>query len=180
MTSYRFFAPLDFAMNQFPVENFGSIVSSRAAQRIVVLVILLVVAYRAGIHGERESGQPAPQAGVATRSTNSDQALAAAFDQHRRNVEVQGVGRVVRILSDDREGIEHQKFILELASGQELLVAHNTDLAGRVEDLRKGDTVEFRGEYEWNPQGGVLHWTHRDPAGRHADGWLKHDGRVYQ
>jgi hypothetical protein len=167
-------------MNQFPVQNFRSILSSRATVRLIMLAVLLGVAYLAGIHSETEPGQPAPKTGVAPRSTGSDQALAAAFEQHRRNVEVQGAGRVVRILADDREGIEHQKFILQLASGQELLVAHNTDLAGRVEDLRKGDTVEFRGEYEWNPQGGVLHWTHHDPSGRHADGWLKHDGRVYQ
>jgi hypothetical protein len=111
---------------------------------------------------------------------DSDEILQAAFEKHRRNVEVQGSGRVVRVLADDDEGIEHQKFILRLASGQELLVAHNTDLARRIPALKNGDTVEFRGEYEWNPQGGVLHWTHRDPQGRHADGWLKRSGQLYQ
>src|SRR5436190_23795432 len=57
------------------------------------------------------------------------------------------------------------------------LVAHNIDLAERVELLRKGNLVEFSGEFEWNPQGGVIHWTHRDPQGRHADGWIKHNGK---
>ena len=84
------------------------------------------------------------------------------------------------MLSDDNQGSRHQRFILELSSGLSLLVAHNIDLAPRIEGLQTGDTVSFYGEYEWNNQGGVMHWTHHDPAGRHADGWLKHQGRTYQ
>jgi hypothetical protein len=40
--------------------------------------------------------------------------------------------------------------------------------------------VEFFGEYEWNAKGGVVHWTHHDPQGLHENGWLKHQGRLYQ
>jgi hypothetical protein len=32
----------------------------------------------------------------------------------------------------------------------------------------------------WNAQGGMVHWTHHDPEGRHVAGWLKHNGRIYQ
>jgi hypothetical protein len=86
----------------------------------------------------------------------------------------------VRILPDDNDGSRHQRFILELDSGQALLIAHNIDLAPRINDLDKGDTVAFYGEYEWNSKGGVIHWTHNDPNYRHIDGWLKHRGRTYQ
>ncbi len=96
------------------------------------------------------------------------------------NTQVQGAGIVSRILPDDNEGSRHQRFILHLKSGQTLLVAHNIELAPRVDNLKEGDVVEYNGEYQWNPKGGLVHWTHRDPAGRHADGWLKHAGRVFQ
>jgi len=105
---------------------------------------------------------------------------AEGFRARRSDLQVQGEGRVLKLLQDDRDGSRHQRFILELASGQTLLVAHNIDLAPRVEGLQEGDRVEFYGEYEWNAKGGVLHWTHHDPQGRHPGGWLRHDGRTYQ
>ena len=87
---------------------------------------------------------------------------------------------VQRILPDDNEGSRHQRFILKLSSGQTLLIAHNVDLAPRIPDLQPGDEVNFQGEYDWNPEGGVIHWTHHDPAGQHPDGWLKHKGNTYR
>ena len=101
-------------------------------------------------------------------------------EQWRSGQQVSGSGRVVRILSDDNDGSRHQRFILGLSSGQTLLVAHNIDLAPRISSLSTGDTVKFYGEYEANPQGGVIHWTHHAPQGRHVAGWLEHRGRRYQ
>ena len=87
---------------------------------------------------------------------------------------------VSKILADDIDGSRHQRFILTLPSGQTLLVAHNIDLAPRVASLKAGDSVAFNGVYEWNAKGGVIHWTHHDPAGRHEVGWLRHAGQTYQ
>lgn len=91
-----------------------------------------------------------------------------------------GSGVVTKILADDNNGSRHQRFILTLDSGQTVLVAHNIDLAPRVENLQVGDKVSFYGEYESNNKGGVIHWTHHDPAGKHAAGWLMHKGEKYQ
>ncbi|MBQ7188749.1 MAG: DUF3465 domain-containing protein [Kiritimatiellae bacterium] len=93
---------------------------------------------------------------------------------------VEGKGVVIKLLNDDTQGTRHQKFILRDAAGKTLLVAHNTTLAPRIEGLQVGDTVEFFGEYQENEKGGVIHWTHLDPARRHVSGWLRHKGRVYQ
>lgn len=117
----------------------------------------------------------------AVTETGREQVLKAQkFTRSDANTQVRGSGVVIRLLSDDRDGSQHQRFIISLASGQTLLVAHNIDLAPRINSLSLGDRVEFFGEYEWNEKGGVIHWTHHDPDGSHIDGWVKHKGKLYQ
>lgn len=113
-------------------------------------------------------------------SSSADSALEDAYNDRRSDVQVKGEGTVTRILSDDLDGSRHQRFVLRIDSGQTVLISHNIDLAARIESLKTGDTVEFFGEYAWNSKGGVIHWTHHDPAGRHIAGWLKHQNRTYQ
>lgn len=141
--------------------------------RVRSIGLLIVVALLAGC---------APGTGTSTpdSATSSDAAIARAFDTRATDAQVEGEGVVTRVLSDDLEGQRHQRFILRLQSGQTLLVAHNVDIASRIEGLKPGDSVKFSGEYEWNAQGGVIHWTHHDPGGSHRDGWLRHGGETYQ
>lgn len=103
-----------------------------------------------------------------------------AFNSRESGVQVGGEGVVTRILEDDLSGSRHQRFILQLSSGQTVLITHNIDVAPRVEGLQAGDSVTFYGVYEWNEKGGTVHWTHHDPQGKHVPGWLKHNGRTYQ
>ena len=112
--------------------------------------------------------------------STSDEVLARAFEQHTSNVQVEGQGVIRRVLSDDNNGSRHQRFVVTLASGQTLLITHNIELAPRIAALREGDIVSFNGEYEWNAEGGVIHWTHSDPGKRHPAGWIKHNGEIYQ
>jgi Protein of unknown function (DUF3465) len=121
---------------------------------------------------------------LSTESVNADargdQDIATAFKNHSSNVQVEGEGIVIKVLPDDLQKPRHQRFILRLASGQTVLVAHNIDLAPRVDGLLEGDQVAFKGQYEWNDKGGVVHRTHLDPVDRHNAGWLRHQGKVYQ
>ncbi len=110
----------------------------------------------------------------------NDAVIKNAFENRKSDVQVQGSGVVTRVLADDNDGSRHQRFIIRLSSNQTLLVAHNIDLAPRVAGIKVGDAIQFYGEYEWNSQGGVIHWTHADPNGRHVGGWLKHKGVTYQ
>ena len=145
---------------------------SKKTKNILIAALALVI-YALAQQGENLTGlSPAP--------TGSDTAIATAFANEQSDIQVQGQGVVKKVLPDDTKGLQHQKFILQTSPDQTVLVAHNIDLADRLPGLKKGDTVEFYGEYEWTTQGGVMHWTHHDPSGRHINGWLKHNGKTYQ
>jgi hypothetical protein len=115
-----------------------------------------------------------------TDRTAQEGSVEQAWQNEQSDTQVEGSGSVIKLLPDDNDGSRHQRFILKLASGQTVLVAHNIDLAPRIPSLAAGDRVDFCGEYEWNSKGGVIHWTHHDPGGRHPGGWLKHRGKTYQ
>lgn len=144
-------------------------------KKLLVIVGLVVVAY----FGLVQNGGLLP-IGDAGGGNRESAILANAFENRTSDIQVKGQGVVIKVLSDDSDGSRHQRFIIRLDSGQTLLVAHNIDLAPRVASLREGDQVIFSGEYEWNSKGGVIHWTHHDPNGRHATGWIKHNGKTYQ
>ena len=112
--------------------------------------------------------------------TSDDDKLRTLFDKEQSNIQVHGKGRVTEILRDDIKGTEHQKFILQLASEQTLLISHNIDIAKGIPHLKLNDSVEFYGEYVWNSKGGLVHWTHHDPKRKHTDGYLKHKDITYE
>ena len=153
-------------------------------RKIAPIIAAVTVLALYGLDNLREdstvSQAPAQAPRTESPAAADDSLIQAAYENRQSDVQVEGAGRVVKVLPDDNKGSRHQKFILELASGQTLLIAHNIDLAPRIPDLHEGDRVSFYGEYEWNERGGVVHWTHHDPQGRHVDGWLKHDGKTFQ
>jgi len=146
--------------------------TSALKSRIAVIALLA-----ACFGGMVSAGQPTH---FADATTVRGDAIASAFKEKRSDVSVTGVGVVERILPDDNDGKRHQRFILTLASGQTLLVAHNIDLAPRLAPLSVGDRVEFAGTYEWNAKGGAIHRTHRDPSGKRGAGWLKSNAQFSQ
>jgi hypothetical protein len=106
-----------------------------------------------------------------------------AWRAGRSHVEVEGTGVVARVLGT-RNGPsgEHEGFLLHLTGpgghGLTVRVESNLDLMGSL-PVREGRAAIVRGEYEYDPRGGVIHWTHRDPSGRHPGGFVEVDGRRY-
>ncbi len=148
--------------------------SKKTTQYITVALVLGLALYNS-----LEDTSTGPSEGT-HQTTLDNKQVNVAYENRQSDVQVSGFGEVVKVLRDDNKGSRHQKMILKIASGLRLLIAHNIDLAPRIDNIREGDTVEFYGEYEWNEKGGVIHWTHHDPGGRHKDGWLKHKGEIYQ
>lgn len=148
---------------------------------IATIIVVLMAAYVGIDLKQNNLNDKVVQTSIVEEATVDDQQkIMQAYQQQLSNIQVQSKGEVKAILADDNDGSKHQKMILKLENGLTVLVAHNIDLAPRVEGLRKGEIVEFYGEYEYSPKGGVIHWTHHDPQGKHVDGWLKYQGKSYQ
>ena len=151
--------------------------------KLLLIAALAVAGFFSFVSVLETNDQPATAArsGISAPTVHSgNTAIDEAFASRRGNLQVEGQGAVVKLLADDNNGSRHQRFIVRLESGLTVLVAHNIDLAPRVDALRAGDVIAFSGEYEWTSKGGVIHWTHHDPQARHPDGWLRHAGRLYQ
>lgn len=161
--------------------------TSRLGRRALLVAATLVFAWLA-----RESGLgPLPDAPASSpsgarvdRSARVDRdarprapdPVEVAIAERRSGVVVTVDAVVTKRLADDREGDRHQRFLIRLASGRTLLVAHNLDLAERA-PVREGESIRVKGEYVWNERGGLVHWTHRAPRGDHEGGWIEVGGR---
>lgn len=111
-------------------------------------------------------------------ATQENAALKQAFARKHSHVWLEGSGIVKKLLPDDNKGSRHQRFLVSVSPEQTLLFVHNIDLAPRA-DLNAGDQLAFRGEYIYNPKGGIMHWTHHDPNGKQG-GWIKVNGQTYE
>ncbi|MBC5810343.1 MAG: DUF3465 domain-containing protein [Candidatus Eremiobacteraeota bacterium] len=73
---------------------------------------------------------------------------------------------------------EHEAFHVRSEDGVTVDVVDNVTLA-TPGGGRAGDRVTVRGEFVPAERGPLVHWTHHDPAGRHAAGFIEWNGRRY-
>jgi hypothetical protein len=72
----------------------------------------------------------------------------------------------------------HEAFDVASKAGP-LEIVDNVNIAPRV-PVRPGDRVEIRGQMVHDPgRMPVVHWTHHDPAGRRAGGFIRWHDRLY-
>lgn len=145
----------------------------RQKQRIWLLIAFIIAFF-----GARQ--YQSDSVNNAVDNPTGEQLIAQLYQNKVSDIQVQLSGKVTRLLADDLKGSRHQRFIITLDNNHTLLVAHNIDLAPRLDNLQIGDIVTVYGEYEWNEKGGVIHWTHHDPANRHPHGWIRHSNQLYQ
>jgi hypothetical protein len=149
-------------------------------KKIILLAVFVFLGYQAverWRHAQPAESPPVSQ----TQSVEQARASRTAPEEAPRGgTRLESEGTVTRVLADDTQGSRHQRFIVRLASGRTVLIAHNIDIAPRVRGISEGDAVSFAGEFEENDKGGVVHWTHHDPSGRHVAGWIRHRGQTYQ
>jgi hypothetical protein len=158
--------------------------ASRLLARVVPVLVILVVAALQLRRNPSSTPKVSPPSQAAPAPTSArvpgtNAALLIAAGAHESGVEVEAHGRVSRLLADDNQGSRHQRFLVRIGGRLTILVAHNRDLARRV-PIQIGDSLALRGEYIWNERGGMVHWTHHDPAGRHEPGWIELKGRRYE
>lgn len=118
-----------------------------------------------------------------TSANCNNQAIFRAFEQHNetQKTQVLGCGQISKILPEDNKGSRHQRMLIKIDGYPQMsvLIAHNIDLASRIPNPQVNTPIRFYGEYIYNNKGGVLHWTHKDPAARHQNGWLEYNGQKY-
>jgi len=96
------------------------------------------------------------------------------------DIQVLVSGEVISILPSATQSNRSQRFVLQMANDQTLVVSHNIDIADPIENLQVGDMVSVYGEFIWDSEGGVVQRTFHDPSGQTVDGWVERDGVIYQ
>jgi hypothetical protein len=120
--------------------------------------------------------------GCAAQTAPNDAAVCDAYRSGRSRVEVVADGTVTRVLgSQSGRYSPHEGFLMKLDSNCDVVVRveANEDFTGTF-PIAEGDRAVVKGEYEFYPRGGVIHWTHHDPRGFHEAGFIEIRGKTYQ
>ena len=73
----------------------------------------------------------------------------------------------------------HEQFDVRADDGSTFRVVDNVSIAPRV-PAHPGDHVSVQGDLlHVRGQPPIVHWTHHDPAHRHADGFIRWRGKQY-
>ena len=123
-----------------------------------------------------------PAACASTKQPPDNARVCQVYGSQESGAEVVASGSVIEVLSaQGGPSSNHEGFLMRLNGSCDLLVRVETDtaLTGRV-PLQSGEKVEVKGEYEYDLTGGVIHWTHHDPDGRHDNGYVVAGNRTYQ
>ena len=142
--------------------------------KLLLAIALLVLA--GGLLALRLSHRQTSLAEARDASRIGCASVAAAYRDHRAILWLTVAARVAEVLPDSFGRYQHQRFLMRCPSGQQILIVNDVTVGQRV-PVKTGDRVAAHGEYIWNRQGGLIHFTH-DSAGA-EQGWILRGDRVY-
>lgn len=138
---------------------------------VLVSVLAASVAYLRTRPSGPSANSAAKEAAVGCRVVHRD------FVQHRNGVWVTLDAAIIRILPDATGRYRHQRFVVLCPGGETVLIVNDVSIGRRVPVI-VGGAIGVRGQYIWNAQGGLVHFTHHSDTGGSA-GWILWHGRVY-
>ncbi|UOF02739.1 DUF3465 domain-containing protein [Bdellovibrio reynosensis] len=150
---------------------------------LYVLTVLVGFSSFNEAHAKRKNKfqEPAPEPlniSLVDDTASDTDIVRAVNDRRRVNFVEGGSLTVVKVLPDDRNGREHQKWVVRLSNGQEMQAVYNSDMCPRV-PVKAGDVIAMGGEFIWTNKGPLLHWLHGDPRGNRTDGYVYLKGTYY-
>jgi hypothetical protein len=98
------------------------------------------------------------------------------INSHQDRPQILITGKITKILPEDHSGLPHQKYLVAVSNNLTLQIVSNLDF-GRI-PVAEGQTISVCGEFK-NVGNGMVHWTHFDPHGGHADGFTVLNNTLY-
>ncbi len=102
------------------------------------------------------------------------------YKQQRGGSVVSSLGRIAKLLEDQKSPYAAQVILIRLSSGRKLLIKHNIEKSTRLPNLMVGEMLTFSGTYSWNSKGGMILSTYQHPEQPQRSGWLKYQDVTYQ
>jgi hypothetical protein len=137
-----------------------------------------VVAFVAAVLLSLSATQSEARRAGGTQAKTNDHVIEAIQNQSRVHFLEIHNAVVKELLPDDNRGRRHQKWIVEIEDGSQILAVYNIDLAPRV-PMNVGDLMTLGGEFIYDNGGGLIHWLHADPRNRRPDGYVEINGQRY-
>jgi hypothetical protein len=112
-------------------------------------------------------------------TSETDRRLAGAFEHKLSGFQILFSGTVLLNFHDSLHAHVMQQFIVQLSTGQTLLIVHDKTIGRGVPRVRIGQRVSVSGQYRWNPKGGYIMFTTRKGDGSKG-GWVRRNGKKYE
>lgn len=146
-----------------------------------MLRVLLAIGFSLGFASVSQATYPKDHADFVNESAVRDDADLVRANRDRRQIHYLRASNmeVVKVMPDDTNGSEHQRFYVKLSNGDQVFAVYSLESGRQRVPIRTGVKVGLGGEYKWTRFGGLMHWLHEDVRDRRPDGYVELGGVRY-